>query len=83
MRRVPMHMRDWIAKLHGFLTLNDRNILTHAGKISHDMAQELAEKEYEKFHREQLEQADKAGSDFDEAVKRLPSPPKRRKGGEK
>jgi len=30
-RRVPMAMHDWIAKLKGFLTLNDREILTHAG----------------------------------------------------
>jgi hypothetical protein len=42
MRRVPMHMRDWIAKLNGFLTLNERAILNHAGKISHEMAKELA-----------------------------------------
>lgn len=28
MRRVPMHMADWIAKLHAFLTINDRDILT-------------------------------------------------------
>ena len=47
MRRVPMHMRDWITKLHGFLTINERDILTHAGKISHEMAKELAEAEYE------------------------------------
>ena len=31
MSRVPMHMGDWIAKLHGFLTINDRDILNHAG----------------------------------------------------
>ena len=31
MRRVPMHMADWIEKLNGFLTLNDRDILTDAG----------------------------------------------------
>jgi len=31
MRRVPMHMLDWVKKLDGFLTLNDRDILTHAG----------------------------------------------------
>ena len=37
MRRVPMHMGDWIIKLHGFLTINDRDILTHAGKISHQL----------------------------------------------
>ena len=34
MRRVPMHMKDWIANLHAFLTINDRSILTHAGKAS-------------------------------------------------
>jgi hypothetical protein len=52
MRRVPMHMKDWIKKLDGFLTLNDRNILDHAGKISHQIAKELAETEYDKFHKE-------------------------------
>ena len=40
LRRVPMHMADWIAKLHGFLSLNDRDILTHAGKVSHQMAKD-------------------------------------------
>jgi len=42
MRRIPMYMRDWINKLNGFLTLNDRDILTSAGKISHDKALQLA-----------------------------------------
>jgi hypothetical protein len=46
MRRVPMHMRDWLTKLNGFLTLNERAILNHAGKISHEMAKELAEAEH-------------------------------------
>jgi hypothetical protein len=32
MRRVAMHMTDWITKLDAFLTLNERDILTHAGK---------------------------------------------------
>src|SRR5664280_3514436 len=83
MRRVPMHMRDWIAKLNGFLTLNERAILDHAGKISHDMAKGLAEAEYEKFHGKQIAQADQAGGDFVKAIKRLPPPPKQGKGGKK
>jgi hypothetical protein len=83
MRRVPMHMRDWIAKLNGFLTLNERSILTHAGKISHELAKEVAEAEYEKFHREQIKQADQAGGDFDKAIKQLPPPPKPKRGGRK
>jgi hypothetical protein len=36
MRRIPMYMNDWIEKLNGFLTLNDREILNNAGSISHD-----------------------------------------------
>jgi hypothetical protein len=79
MRRVPMHMRDWITKLHGFLTLNERAILNHAGKVSHELAKEIAEAEYEKFHRQQIEQADQAGGDFDQAIKQLPPPPKPKK----
>jgi len=80
MRRVPMTMRDWIAKLHGFLTLNDREILTHAGKISHELAQEFAEAEYEKFNSTRIAQADQDGGDFDRAVKQLPPPPKKKRG---
>ena len=83
MRRVPMHMRDWITKLHAFLTINDRNILTHAGKISHELARELAEAEYEKFNLKRIQKADQAGGDFDKAIKQLPSTPKRKKGGKK
>lgn len=82
MRRVPMHMKDWIAKLHGFLTLNDRNILTHAGKISHQLAKERAEEEYDKFNQKRIQQADAAGGEFEKAIKQLP-PPKRKRGGKK
>ena len=63
MRRIPMQMRDWIEKLHGFLQLNDRDILHDAGKISHELARELAESEYDKFH--QLADQD---SDFEKAI---------------
>ena len=49
MRRIPMTMKDWVIKLDGFLTLNDREILTHAGKISHDLAKTHAEQGVNKF----------------------------------
>ena len=70
-RRVPMYMRDWISKLNGFLNLNDRDILNDAGKISHEMANELAETEYEKFNKKRIEWQDKQDSDFDKTVKML------------
>ena len=72
MRRVPMHMRDWIAKLNAFLTVNDRDILEDAGKISHEMAQGLAEAEYDKFSLRRVAASDAAVSEFDKAVKKLP-----------
>ena len=81
LRRIPMHMRDWITKLNAFLTLNERAILDHAGKVSHEMALELAEGEYEKFNRHRIQESDRTGGDFDAAVKQLPIPPKRKKGG--
>ena len=74
MRRVPMTMNDWIAKLHGFLTINDRDILNHAGKISHEVAKAFAESEYENFNKDQIAKADRLESDFDQAIKRLPKP---------
>ena len=52
--RKPMYMKDWIKKLNDFLTLNDREILEHAGKISAKMAKELAEAEYEKYRQKQI-----------------------------
>lgn len=73
MRRIPMYMRDWIAKLHGFLTLNSREILQHAGRVSHDMAKEFAEREYDKFHQKRLARTAAAPSDFDRAVQALPA----------
>ncbi|MBF0550643.1 MAG: virulence RhuM family protein [Deltaproteobacteria bacterium] len=65
MRRIPMHMKDWIIKLDGFLTLNDRNILDHAGKISHQMAKESAEAEYDKFHRQRLQMEARRADEVD------------------
>lgn len=79
MRRVPMTMNDWIAKLHGFLTINDRDILSHVGKISHDVAKTFAELEYADFNKTQNAVADQLESDFDRAMKLLPKPKKEKK----
>lgn len=71
MRRVAMHMNDWIKKLDSFLTINDREILEHAGKVSHELAMEIADNEYEKFSQSRLEDAKYALNDFDKAVKQI------------
>src|SRR4030066_1964731 len=70
-RRIPMHMKDWIQKLDGFLSLNDREILEHAGKISHQLAVEHAEAQYDSFNLHRIEANDKAENDFDKAAKMI------------
>jgi len=44
-----MYQKDWIDKLHAFLTLNDREILQDNGKVSAQIAKKLAETEFEKY----------------------------------
>jgi hypothetical protein len=70
-RKIPMRMIDWIKKLDGFLELNERNILEHAGKISHEMAMQVADKEYEKYCEIQKNLVSHLESDFDKAVIQL------------
>ena len=74
MRRIAMTMHDWIKKLDGFMTLNDRDILNHAGKVSHQMAKDLAESEYDKFHQQRLEdEAQQAEQEDIAALEKLES----------
>jgi hypothetical protein len=62
-RRNAMHMKDWDEKLNAFLKFNEREILTNAGSISHEVAKELANSEYEKFNQHRLKRPVK--DDFD------------------
>lgn len=71
MRRVKMYMKGWVEKLNGFLSLNDRDILEDAGRISHDMAKKLAETQYDKFNKKRIKLTDKQDSDFDKTVKMI------------
>uniref|UniRef100_Q3ATV5 Cell filamentation protein Fic n=1 Tax=Chlorobium chlorochromatii (strain CaD3) TaxID=340177 RepID=Q3ATV5_CHLCH len=48
-QRTPMYMKDWIDRLDTILQLNGRELLTHAGNISHDMALKKSEVEFEKY----------------------------------
>ena len=68
----PMHMADWIVKLDAFLQLGDRETLTHAGSISHQLAEEHAHAQYT-LHEQQRRrlEVEQSTSDFDRAVERL------------
>lgn len=64
-QRVPMYMKDWIDKLNSFLQINNKEILKDAGKISHELAKELAEKEYNVYYKNRLKNLSKADKDFE------------------
>ena len=63
-----MKMQDWIQKLDDFLQISEKELLTNAGKISHEKALDKAKIEYEKYRKEEDK---KYISDFDREVKKL------------
>jgi hypothetical protein len=64
-----MHMADWGGKLDAFLQFNERNILTHVGQISQNMAEEHAHIEFDKHQAERRRiEATTPSSDFDTFV---------------
>ena len=90
--RKPMYMRDWIAKLDEFLKLSNRELLDHAGTVSHEQAIEKASTEYEKYRSLHINDPSPVERHFLEAVKevkrlekesKLQTTGKTRKGKEK
>ena len=67
-RQIPMKMTDWVAKLDAFLQFNEYEVLGNAGKVSHEIAKQLAEKHYENFARLQDRTLE---SDFEKASHRM------------
>lgn len=63
-----MMMKDWILKLDAFLKFTEYEILTNAGKISNEIAKELALNEYEKYRPLQDRLFE---SDFDKEMKKI------------
>ncbi len=76
-RQIPMKMKDWVDKLDTFLEFNEYEILQDAGKVSQQVARELASKEFDKFRKVQDRHYE---SDFDKEVKHLKQ---KGKGGNK
>jgi len=48
-QQTPMYMADWTSRLDAILQLNGRDLLSHAGKISHEKALEKSSEEIEKY----------------------------------
>ena len=67
-RGIIMYMKDWVSRLDAFLKFNERQILGDAGKISREVSEVLALKEYEKYR---VKQDRDYISDFDKKIKKL------------
>ena len=71
-KQKPMYMKDWIDKLRLILTMNEHNILEHAGSISHVMAIEKATREYETYKDQERAQVRlESIKELDQDLKRL------------
>ncbi len=78
-RRIAMRMADWAVKLDAFLAFNEYEILKNAGKVSHEVAKALAEREYEAFR---VAQDQTFESDFEREAKRVSAKGRARKESE-
>lgn len=67
-RQIPMKMKDWVERLDAFLQFNEYAVLTNAGKVSKEVANKLAEKEYEVFR---VRQDREIESDYEKEIKRI------------
>jgi hypothetical protein len=65
MQRIPMRMTDWIERLNEFLQINRKDILKDAGKVSHELAVEIAEKNFAEYKKNEAKSID---DDFDLAA---------------
>lgn len=65
-RRQVMYMEDWVERLDAFLEFNEQEIFENPGKVSREVAEKLAIKEYEKYHQQRLAEPEK--NDFDKFI---------------
>jgi hypothetical protein len=85
LERKPMTMHRWIEKLDDFLKISGRELLDHAGQISHEQALRKAEAEYAKFRRLEDTNPSLVEQEFYKAIQQQPTARLRhkKKGGAK
>ena len=76
-QQIPMYMADWIARIDSILQLNGRELLTHAGKISHEKALQKSEAEFEKYKiGQRIIENEQSLKEIEEDIKKLKRPQK-------
>lgn len=74
-QQTPMTMQDWATRLDSILQLNGRELLTHAGKISHQAAVEKSNIELEKYQAaKKLIEQEQSLKEIEQDIKRLSKP---------
>ncbi len=68
LNREPMHMRNWVERLDDFLKMTGREILSHAGTVSHSDALAKAQEQYEAYRQKHLDDPSSVEKHFIEAV---------------
>ncbi|MCC5928918.1 MAG: virulence RhuM family protein [Cyclobacteriaceae bacterium] len=76
-QRTPMYMKDWIQRLDSILQLNGRELLSHAGKISHEKALKKSNEEFEKYQLSQKAlEKEQSLKELEEDLEKLKKPKK-------
>ena len=71
-QRTPMYMKDWIQRLDSIIQLNGRELLTHAGKLSHQTALEKSAQEYDRYREAQKQpQKEESLRELERDIKQL------------
>jgi hypothetical protein len=75
LQQTPMYMKDWISRLDSILQLNGRELLTHAGKISHEKALQKSEAEFERYKiGQRIIENEQSLKEIEEDIKKLKRP---------
>ena len=77
---IRLFFCDWIRKLDDFLRVSERDILTHAGKVSNEAALKKAHLEYEKYRQALIDAPSAVEKHFAEAISRAKNLVKKKKG---
>lgn len=78
LQQMPMYMSDWIARLDAIIQLNGRELLSHAGKISHQMALEKSALEFDKYREVQRQtQKEVNMKELEQDIQQLRKPAKK------
>jgi len=71
-QQTPMYMKDWMERLDSIIQMNGRELLNHAGKVSHQMALDKSSKEYSKYRDEaRMVEHEQSLVELEEDIKKL------------